>query len=347
MATLAIVGAGFCGTMVATHVLRGAPHGIDRILLVERNGRDVGGVAYGTSSTSHTLNVPAGRMSAFEDEPDDFLRFVRARDPALTGGAFVPRRLYGEYLAHTLEAARRDSPVKLIRVAGEAVAAVERADRVTLGLGDGRVLDAEQVVLAVGNYPPSDPPAIDEVALPQHPLRDATPGRPTPSRPSGTSRCSCWGRGSRCATSRSRFAMPISAARSLRSRGEGSCPSRTVSRPRRRRTSIRRRRWTRGSRPRPACSAACVTRCVAWPEPGSTGGRSSRRSVTTPRRSGNASTTRNDAASSAICGRTGRRTGIARLPRPPSRSKRWSARARCGCSAVASSATRRRLRASR
>ena len=161
MATLAIVGAGFCGTMVATHVLRGAPHGIDRILLVERNGRDVGGVAYGTSSTSHTLNVPAGRMSAFEDEPDDFLRFVRARDPALTGGAFVPRRLYGEYLAHTLEAARRDSPVKLIRVAGEAVAAVEHADRVTLGLGDGRVLDAEQVVLAVGNYPPSDPPAID------------------------------------------------------------------------------------------------------------------------------------------------------------------------------------------
>ena len=162
MATLAIVGAGFCGTMVATHVLRGAPHGIDRILLVERNGRDVGGVAYGTSSTSHTLNVPAGRMSAFEDDPDDFLRFVRARDPALTGGAFVPRRLYGEYLAHTLEAARRDSPVRLIRVAGEAVAAVEHADRVTLELRDGRVLDAEQVVLAVGNYPPSDPPAIDE-----------------------------------------------------------------------------------------------------------------------------------------------------------------------------------------
>ena len=64
-------------------------------------------------------------MSAFEDDPDDFLRFVRARDPALTGGAFVPRRLYGEYLAHTLEDARRDSPVRLIRVAGEAVGAVE------------------------------------------------------------------------------------------------------------------------------------------------------------------------------------------------------------------------------
>ena len=162
MATLAIVGAGFCGTMVATHVLRGAPHGIDRILLVERNGRDVGGVAYGTSSTSHTLNVPAGRMSAFEDDPDDFLHFVRRLDPALTGGAFVPRRLYGEYLAHTLEEARHGSPVRLIRLAGEAVGAVEGADRVTLELRDGRVLDSEQVVLAVGNYAPSDPPAIGE-----------------------------------------------------------------------------------------------------------------------------------------------------------------------------------------
>jgi uncharacterized NAD(P)/FAD-binding protein YdhS len=164
MATLAIVGAGFCGTMVATHVLRAAPQAIDRILLVERNGRDIGGVAYGTSSTSHTLNVPAGRMSAFEDDPDDFLRFVRAVDPALTGGAFVPRRLYGEYLARTVEDARRDSPVRLIRIAGEAVAAIEHADRVTLELRDGRVLDAEQVVLAVGNYPPSDPPGTDELS---------------------------------------------------------------------------------------------------------------------------------------------------------------------------------------
>lgn len=161
MGTLGIVGAGFCGTMVATHVLRAAPPAIDRIVLVERNGRDIGGVAYGTSSTSHTLNVPAGRMSAFEDDPDDFLRFVRAIDPALTGGAFVPRRLYGEYLARTMEEARRESPVRLIRVAGEAIAAVEHDEGVTLELRDGRVLPAEQAVLAVGNYAPSDPPATD------------------------------------------------------------------------------------------------------------------------------------------------------------------------------------------
>ena len=148
--------------MVATHVLRASHAPFDRVVLVERNGREIGGVAYGTPSTSHTLNVPAGRMSAFEDDADDFLRFVRAADPALTGASFVPRRLYGEYLAQTLAAARATSSVPLIRVAGEATGLAERPEDVTLELLDGRLLDAAQVVLAVGNYPPSDPPAADD-----------------------------------------------------------------------------------------------------------------------------------------------------------------------------------------
>jgi len=162
MATVAIVGAGFCGTMVATHVLRRAASSIERVVLIERNGGEIGGVAYGTRSTSHTLNVPAGRMSAFADDPGDFLRYVRDRDAALTGGSFVPRRIYGEYLVRTLDAAARSSEVDLIRVSGEAVDVGEHAAGVRLTLLDGRVVDAERAVLAVGNYPPSDPPAAAE-----------------------------------------------------------------------------------------------------------------------------------------------------------------------------------------
>lgn len=162
MATLAIVGAGFCGTMVATHVLRLSPGSIDRIVLVERTGPEVGGVAYGTPSTSHTLNVPAGRMSAFEDDPDDFLRHVRAHDRALTGGSFVPRYLYGAYLGRSLAEAERSSGVRLIRVAGEAVDVEEHADGARLTLSDGRLVNAAHCVLAVGNYPPSDPPVAGE-----------------------------------------------------------------------------------------------------------------------------------------------------------------------------------------
>ena len=70
---IAIIGAGFCGTTVAVNLLRASPASVGRILLIERVERQIGGVAYSTTSGSHTLNVPAGRMSAFEDEPDDFL----------------------------------------------------------------------------------------------------------------------------------------------------------------------------------------------------------------------------------------------------------------------------------
>jgi len=155
--TIAIVGAGFCGTTVAVNLLRASPASVGRILLVERVERQIGGVAYSTTSGSHTLNVPAGRMSAFEDDPDDFLRFVRASDPSLTGGSFVPRRTYGEYLAARLDEARRACDLPLVRVAGEVVAIAEATGAARLTLADGRVLDVDAVVLAIGNFPPADP----------------------------------------------------------------------------------------------------------------------------------------------------------------------------------------------
>jgi uncharacterized NAD(P)/FAD-binding protein YdhS len=160
--TIAIVGAGFSGTTVAVHLLRAAPPLVDRVFLVERAERQIGGVAYQTDSGSHTLNVPVGRMSAFEDDPDDFLRFVRLREPSLTGGSFVPRRLYGEYLAQALEEARRQSSLPLIRVAGEVVGLDQHDSSASLHLADGRELRADRVLLAIGNYPPSDPLFADE-----------------------------------------------------------------------------------------------------------------------------------------------------------------------------------------
>jgi uncharacterized NAD(P)/FAD-binding protein YdhS len=159
--TVAIIGAGFSGTMVAVHLLRAAPPSLERVLLVERSRRDIGGVAYETPSASHTLNVPAGRMSAFEDDPDHFLRYARRREPSLTGGSFVPRREYGAYLADTLDQARRESSLQLLRVSGQVVGVREETGGVVLSLDDGRELRADRAVLAIGNYPPSDLPVAD------------------------------------------------------------------------------------------------------------------------------------------------------------------------------------------
>jgi len=53
MQTIAIIGAGFSGTMVAVHLLRMAgDRGPTSIALIERTGRFTAGVAYGTECPS-------------------------------------------------------------------------------------------------------------------------------------------------------------------------------------------------------------------------------------------------------------------------------------------------------
>ena len=93
--SIAVIGAGFSGTILAAHLLRRS-QGSLRIYLINRSGRLARGVAYGTRNSRHVLNVPAGRMSAFAEDENDFLRFAQDRDPNIAGGSFVPRHLYGD-----------------------------------------------------------------------------------------------------------------------------------------------------------------------------------------------------------------------------------------------------------
>src|SRR5512135_3737473 len=92
LATVAIIGCGFSGAMVAVHLSRLGQKS-PRVLIFERGNRLARGAAYGTIRPEHLLNVPARLMSAFTDEPDHFLNWLQARDPAAQPGAFVARRL--------------------------------------------------------------------------------------------------------------------------------------------------------------------------------------------------------------------------------------------------------------
>ncbi|HEU4457029.1 MAG TPA: FAD/NAD(P)-binding protein, partial [Longimicrobium sp.] len=103
--TIVIVGGGFSGTLTAVHLLRGEwPEGL-HVVLVNRSGPLARGVAYGTRSAAHVLNVPAARMSAFPDDEEHFLRFARGRDATVAAGDFVPRSVYGDYLEWVLREA--------------------------------------------------------------------------------------------------------------------------------------------------------------------------------------------------------------------------------------------------
>lgn len=113
---IAIVGAGFSGTLVAVHLLRQALSPLT-VSLVERDPDQFGrGIAYGTAMGCHLLNVPAAWMSAFPDDPEHFLRWAREREASLPGppwvtgvtpASFLPRRAYGDYLRGLLDDAER------------------------------------------------------------------------------------------------------------------------------------------------------------------------------------------------------------------------------------------------
>src|ERR1700691_60728 len=78
--TIAVIGAGFSGTLLALHLLRRCPGA--RVLLIERNRHFGCGLAYAPGNPGHLLNVAAARMSAFQDRPQDFVNWLQGRSEA-------------------------------------------------------------------------------------------------------------------------------------------------------------------------------------------------------------------------------------------------------------------------
>jgi uncharacterized NAD(P)/FAD-binding protein YdhS len=163
--TVVIIGAGFSGVITAVRLLQSGGEMPLRVALVNRSGGMARGVAYGTNVATHVLNVPAGRMSAFAEDEESFLRFVRTRDASVTGGSFVSRKLYGDYLEETLRAAEQQAApgVTLQRIQAEVTAIHRESDdrRVTVLTSEGQSIGADRVVLALGNFAPADPPTAE------------------------------------------------------------------------------------------------------------------------------------------------------------------------------------------
>src|SRR5882757_6544918 len=87
---VAVIGGGAAGALAALHLLDAAT---PREVVVVEPARELGfGLAYRTRHPLHLLNVPAGRMSAFPERPDDFVAWLGGNG-ADTAAAFVPRRL--------------------------------------------------------------------------------------------------------------------------------------------------------------------------------------------------------------------------------------------------------------
>ena len=156
--TIGIIGGGFTGAALAAQLLRRADPSL-RMIVVERSSAPGRGVAYGTQFNWHLLNVPAGKMSMFPNEPEHFLRWAQRNYDRMVGaGSFLPRRVYGQYVDAVLREAQAVSAGRLHWLQDEALMVQPGTRGGEILLRSGERVIVQKVVLALGNLPPSDPP---------------------------------------------------------------------------------------------------------------------------------------------------------------------------------------------
>jgi uncharacterized NAD(P)/FAD-binding protein YdhS/predicted metal-dependent enzyme (double-stranded beta helix superfamily) len=164
--TVAIAGGGFSGSMVAVNLLKNAATNLN-IKLIERRPFVGAGVAYSTNWDCHLLNVPVGKMSAFPDIPDHFFNWLQTRSKDagknFSRNDFVARKLYGEYVRSILAEAEthKNANVNWERLTDEAIAIQKNERAATIQFKSGKSLQADRIILALGNFPPRDPVISD------------------------------------------------------------------------------------------------------------------------------------------------------------------------------------------
>src|SRR5260364_73993 len=151
-----IIGGGASGVLLAYQLLHQPIRRLCVTLIEQRP--DIGrGIAYHTGNSDHLLNVRVANMSALPDQPDHFWRWLTSRelDVSLCPDpyCFVPRRIYGDYIASLLEQQTSDPAdvERLSIVRGICVDISEGHAGVTVTLADGQSLMGDTVVLATGH----------------------------------------------------------------------------------------------------------------------------------------------------------------------------------------------------
>jgi len=165
MKKIGIIGGGFSGTMLATHLIRNSLNPVE-IILIDKKELFSKGIAYSSFSDQHLLNVSAGKMSAFPNEPDHFLDWVMSNtefqkeNRQLVAGFYLSRKIYGQYLSHVWKKSLKEAALKKIKVS-VINAHVNRleAKKNTIIIHSDEMLpvEADYGIIATGNHPPRNP----------------------------------------------------------------------------------------------------------------------------------------------------------------------------------------------
>lgn len=156
---ITIIGGGASGTLLAVNLLRHAGDLSLTINLVEKRSAVGRGVAYSTTDSVHLLNVPAVKMGAFPDDVGDFYNWISEKGLQYDDHAFVPRKIFGQYLRETIEKAviHKAENTQINIIDDEAVDISVDANQSQVILKSGEILVSDKVVLAFGNFMPPHP----------------------------------------------------------------------------------------------------------------------------------------------------------------------------------------------
>ena len=161
---IVIIGGGFCGTMTAVNLLKKAKTPLN-ITLFNYGYPEGKGIAYKTYTDKHVLNVPCQNMSAFSDQPDHFLNWCKQNSGGVDDvnelpGKFLPRNLYGNYLDSLFQESikSKSDNVNFQMINEEVVDIDQSGSSFVVTSSSGIKTEADKVVLATGNHPPSHPP---------------------------------------------------------------------------------------------------------------------------------------------------------------------------------------------
>ena len=159
---IGIIGGGASGAVLAACLLRRVGPDTEIVLIEKR--KEIGrGLAFSTWDPNHLLNVRAGNMSAYADQPDHFYEWLQIHGPRLDLGCptrycFVPRGVYGEYIGGLLQDVPNSQQLRIMQ--DECVRVSPAANGISLQFASGVNLTVDQCVLATGNE--QRPPLLTE-----------------------------------------------------------------------------------------------------------------------------------------------------------------------------------------
>ncbi len=168
---ITIIGGGCSGTLLLIQLIRQAVNPL-KVTLVNSGFPTVRGIAYSTDNINHLLNVRAGRMSAFPDDPLHFVKWIE-KNSELEGyhradlsEQFIPRKIYGNYLEELLQEhlQQHHEKIKVTFIWDEVLDLETNDNEYTVLLKSGTPFTTEKVILCTGNNPPISLPGKQNLA---------------------------------------------------------------------------------------------------------------------------------------------------------------------------------------